>query len=75
MSAADAFDPGIQVSAVNLDQVKDTEIDLRRSGMALGDSIEVKVSLLRGADSTTSEKVGDLRRRDGPDRVAPALFR
>jgi hypothetical protein len=55
ISAAGAFDPAVQVITVNLDQAKDTEIDLRRSGIALGDGIEVKVSLLAGRNSTARD--------------------
>lgn len=56
MSAVAAFDATNQLVAVNLDQVKDTEIDLRRSGMAIGGSIEVKVSFKAGANSAARDK-------------------
>ena len=56
IAAASAFDPAVQVVAVSLEQAKDTQIDLRRSGIALGDDIEVKVNFKAGQGSAARDK-------------------
>ncbi len=56
IAAASAFDPAVQVVAVSLEQAKDTQIDLRRSGIALGEDIEVKVNFKAGQGSAARDK-------------------
>ena len=56
ISAVGAFDPAVQVVEVNLDQAKDTKIDLKRSGIAVGDGVEVKVSFKTGRNSAVRDK-------------------